>query len=151
MNFKAGTPGHDLPRTARWLRIALILACTGAIITTKWPWLRLSLSATDLAPGYRSRIGSTCLISCILLLLLTSIETRSRRAREAVRPATAFVAGVTAIAFAIEVWQGPEYSSGLKANWTAWFRCAFLCLLVATAAAVLRMPRRQQLPPNDAQ
>lgn len=150
MNF-AQEPRGDrqrLPQDGRWTRALLLASCAAAVASTPWPWLHLALTHVFDEPGYRSRIGSICALSCILLMLLTAMETRSRHTRAAVRPATAFVAAVTTFLLAIDAWNGPGHRSGLPLTWTAWFWFAFGCVLTASALSAWRMPRRRRLPPR---
>ena len=146
----ATEPNHRprLPQEAPWLRVVLVASCLAAIAATPWPWLHFALTHVFDEPGYRSRIGSLCALSCILVLLLTSLETRSRHTRSAVRPATAFVAAVTAGLLALDAWQGPGHRAGLPLAWTEWFWFAFGCVVIASAVTALRMPRRRRLPPR---
>ena len=124
----------------RWLRKALYAACAVAVLSTPWPWLRMELSRVLCDPGFRTRTGSLCLLSCALLAMLTMLET-GRSSRETVRPATAFVAAVTAGIVAVDAWNGPGLAHG-AAHWTQWFWLAFAGVAAAAIVSLLRLPRR---------
>jgi hypothetical protein len=126
---------------ARWLRLLLYAACAVVALSTPWPWLRMQLSQLFADPGYHTRTGSICLLSCALVAMLTMLDT-GRSARESVRPAATFVAAVTAAMVAVDAWNGPDLVHGLPVRWTQWFWLGFAGVAVAALACLLRLPRR---------
>jgi hypothetical protein len=138
-------PDPPPPRTggadAHWLRLALYIACAVVALSTAWPWLRMQFSQVFADPGYRTRTGSICLLSCAMVAMLTMLDT-GRSARETVRPGATFLAAVTAAMVAVDAWNGPDLVHGLPASWTQWFWLAFAGVAVATIVCLLRLPRR---------
>jgi hypothetical protein len=134
---------HEFRRPdRRQLGRLLLLACAATAATTAWPWLQAGLGVHLGEPGWRTRTGFTCLLTCVLLGLLTVIETGSGTAREAVRPASAFVALVMAVVVVADIVDGPGTVRGLAASWTAWFWAAVTGVAAASVVCWRRLPRR---------
>ena len=111
----------------RWLAWLLLAACAATATTTAWPWLAAHWSGAALfgphlgPPGWKSTCGFTCLMTCLMLAVLTLVETETRSAREAVRPASALLAGIAAAVVVAEACRGPGNLRGLTAAFTVWF------------------------------
>jgi hypothetical protein len=146
LSFLPARPRGFRPREHRWLARLLLIACASTAAATAWTWLQPELLAVAGEPGWRTQSGFTCLATCLLLALLTVIDTGNSTAREAVRHACAFVALVTAGVVAADIVDGPGTVRGIAASWTVWFWAAVAGVAAVSGVCCWRLPQRRPPP-----
>jgi hypothetical protein len=139
MLFSSASPHGFRRRDRRWLAWLLFGAAALTAWTTIWPWLRIDLLHVD-EVGWRTQTGFTCLLTCAMLTLLTLIETGTRSARSAVRPASACMAAVAAMFVAGDIAAGPGDVRGIEFTRTAWFWVAVSGIGALTLICWQRLP-----------
>lgn len=123
----------------RWLLLASAAVVVGGTLA---PWLRIEferlLGVHAGPPGWHSTAGFTCCCTALLVGMLACIETGTLTARRAVRPASAVLAGLSALLLVTEWWIGPGWAPGITLTWTAAFYAVLLCAPALFAVCVQR-------------
>jgi hypothetical protein len=123
------------PAAAGWRWTLLLAAAIGAFASTQ-PWVRVQFVGLFGEhygpPGWHSSAGLSCLCSCALVVVMAIVETQAPATHRATRPASLLLVAISALAFALEGWQGPGEVRGVSAIWTYAF-----WLLVASMPALL--------------
>lgn len=92
-------------------------------------------------PGWQSSTGFTCLMTSLLVAVLSCVETESLSTQRAARPAGVLLVAIATVAVVLEWLQGPSLLRGVSAQWT-W---AFWAVLVALPVLLLACFRRYSL------
>lgn len=127
----------EAPRSSRWF---LHCACIVAVVAAIQPWLRVAFPGLFLdhfgPPGWQSTPGFTCLMTALMVLLITLIESGTTHSKAAVQPARALLTAVAGVVMAATAWAGPGVMRGTTAAWTHWFWAAAAAVAAMLAASV---------------
>ncbi|MFY9343758.1 MAG: hypothetical protein WAT39_14815 [Planctomycetota bacterium] len=115
----------------------LLVSAAIAALATMQPWIQVRFvrlfGEHSGPPGWQTSAGFTCLCTCALVAVMALAETPSRSTWQAVRPASTMLVAVSALAVALQWWDGPGQLRGVTAAWTFafWFAAAGTAALLA--------------------
>lgn len=134
-------PRPPRPERRTW-RTVLLLSAAAAAIASMRPWIEVQFhrlfGAVSGPPGWQSTAGFTCLCTSLLVAVMALAETQHRATHQAVRPGSLLLVVISALALALEWWDGPGQIRGVSASWTA----AFWLLATAVPLLLLACSRR---------
>ncbi len=158
MRFTAPAPRRfgrpaDEPRS----KLVLFVAAGAGVLAACQPWVRVRFERlfgeVFGPPGWQTSAGFTCMCTCALVAVMALAETSTVSARRAVRPASALLAAITALAVAAHVARGPGLLRGVSASWTLSVFVACTASAALLAACWLRAraaPGGRRQRPRDA-
>ena len=141
--------------TSVWTTILLVATGAGVAAASR-PWIQVRFERlfgeVFGPPAWQTSAGFTCLCTCALVGVMALAETRTRAARQAVRPASLLLAAVMAVVVAGHALAGPGMLRGVSAAWTisAYVGGVATLAVLAACAARYREHRRPRRP-HDAQ
>ncbi|MFK7740157.1 MAG: hypothetical protein AB8H80_07520 [Planctomycetota bacterium] len=139
------TPGSRefAPRSESplWRNVLFVAAVVGGLAATQ-PWVRVEFVRLfgELfgPPAWKGTAGFTLLCTCALLAVMSLIETKSREAKQAVRPASALLAVVMFVSLVLHAARGPGTLRNVTASWTVSFYFGSLAAAVVVIACIAR-------------
>ena len=147
MRFSASEPRRfGRPTDGAASRLALFAAAVTGVVAASQPWVRVRFERlfgeVFGPPAWQTSAGFTCLCTCALVFVMALAETRTRAARQAVRPASLLLAAVMAVVVAGHALAGPGMLRGVSAAWTiSAYVGGVATLAVLVAVALARTPR----------
>lgn len=140
---------------AFWRQLLFVAAITAVVAATR-PWIQVAFVSLfgDVAgpPAWQeSTAGFTCLCTSALIAVMALVETQTRSAREAVRPASLLLATIMTLALVLHLLRGPGTIRGVTATWSMALyvgSAAAFALLAACASrfAAMKTGRGKQTP-----
>ena len=160
LQFTESPPPDDLHRFRRrenqFWRMLLMLAAIVSIVAATQPWTRvefvIQFGEVYAQPAWQATTaGFTCLCTPALIAVITLVETRTRTARQAVRPASMILAVIMSLSLAAHILRGPGTLRGVGAIWTPSLMvnaasCLALLLACATRLSTIKTKNSQQGP-----
>lgn len=157
--FTESPPPEAINRFSRrenpFWRVLLILAAIATVVAATQPWTQvkfvIQFGEVYAQPAWQATTaGFTCLCTPALIAVITLIETRTRTAREAVRPASMILAVIMSLSLAIHILRGPGTLRGVGATWTlSLFLAAASCGTLLIACAIRLSAIKTKVPKQE--